>query len=430
MPARHRRENPTGAPADQPAAAASTGARRERWLTYLKAVGPGMMAGLADNDPAGVATYAIAGAIAGYRDLWLLVLATLMVQAVQVTSAKLGDVTQQGILHLTRHRYGWKLASIIALVALVTNEASLIADTAAIGAALQILTGVAWQWFVFPTVLVLAVVTVSFNFHVLRRGFLAVGLLLLAYVATAFLARPDWSAALHATVVPAFPSGITELETAVALLGTTVSPYLLLWEAEGEREAHRTRRQFGLAQLDVTVGYVASNLVSYFIVVTTAATLFVHHQSIHTAADAALALRPFAGDFAGTIFAVGLLGTGLLAVPMFAISTGFVVTGMLGWPSGLSRSAGEARGFYVVLVLAFLSGGAAALIGVDPIAALFDSQVLNGFLMPVLVALLFFLANDRRVIGLDGNRHYYNVWLAITFVVMTGSAVMLTTGLI
>ena len=384
-----------------------------------------MMAGLADNDPAGVATYAIAGAVAGFSQLWLLVLATLMVQAVQVSSAKVGDVTQQGVLRLTRLRYGWKLAALVGLLALITNEASLIADTAAIGASMQMLTGIAWQWFVFPAVLLLATITVFFNFQGLRNVFLAVGMLLLAYVVTAFLVHPSWSGALRATVSPEIPKGVPAIEAAVALLGTTVSPYLLLWEAEGEREAHRTRRQFGLAEIDVTLGYIASNVVSFFIIVTTAATLHVHHQSIATAADAAAALVPLAGNLAGVVFAAGLLGTGLLAVPMFAISTGYVVTEIVGWPAGLSTSVHEARGFYAVLLLAFLSGGLAVVLDVDPIVALFGSQILNGFLMPILVAVLFVLANDRRVMGRDRNGPYYNVWLVVTFVVMAAGAALL-----
>lgn len=400
------------------------------WKRYLKAIGPGFMAGLADNDPSGVASYAIAGASAGFGQLWLLVVATFMVQAVQVTSARLGDIAHAGVLALTERRYGRVVALLIALVGLVANEATLLADTAAIGASLQLLTGIGWRWFVFPAVLVLMLATVFFSFQKIRTFFLVIGLVLLSYVVTAFLAHPDWVLALKSTVVPVLPSGLNQLEAAVALLGTTISPYLIFWEAEGEKEEHRSRKQFVLAEIDVTGGFIASNVISYFIIVTTAATLFVHHQHITTAADAARALEPLLGNLAGVVFALGLLATGVLAVPMFAITIGFVVAEVFKWPAGLSLSFGQAKSFYLTMIVAFLSGGLAAFIGVDPIVALFDSQILDGLLTPILIVLLFLLVNDRRIMSGTVNPRYYNVMLVISFVVMTVAAVALIIQLV
>jgi len=400
------------------------------FLAKFKAIGPGMMAGLADNDPAGVATYAIVGATTGYRFLWLLILATFMVQAVQVTSARVGGVTQQGVLGLTRQRYGWKVAAVVAVIGVLANEATLIADVSALGVSLQILTGISWRWFVLPTCLALLSITIFFNFRHLRVYFLAVGLLLLAYVIAAFWVHPAWDDALHGTFVPTLPTSSRELVVMIALLGTTVSPYLLFWEAEGEREARRDRRHFSSAILDVTSGFVVSNLVSYFIVVTTAATIFASRQSINTATDAAMALRPIAGDVARIVFAVGLLGTGLLAVPMFSISIGYIVAEVFDWPSGLSHSAREAPRFYAVLSVAFLSGAGAALIGVDPIVAMFDSQVLDGVLMPFLIGIVALLANDRSVMGRDHSTTYYNLWLVISILVMGGSTIWWLAGIL
>jgi NRAMP (natural resistance-associated macrophage protein)-like metal ion transporter len=393
------------------------------WRAYLKGLGPGVMAGLADNDPAGVASYAIAGATAGFGQLWLLVLATFMVQAVQVSAARLGDVTHHGIVSLTEQHYGRAFAGLVVFIGVVANEATLIADTAAIGAALQLLTGLDWRWFVLPAIFVLMFATVFFSFARIRTFFMVVGLLLLSYVVTAFLAHPNWEAALHAMVIPRLPSGLGALEAAVALLGTTVSPYLLFWEAEGEKEEHRGRKQFRIAAFDVTVGYVVSNLVSYFIIVTTAATLFVHHQQIQTAADAANALRPLLGDKATLIFGLGLLATGLLAVPMFAISSGFIVGEFFRWRCDLSLPFSEARAFYSVLIAAFLSGALAVLLGVNPIIALFDSQILDDLLMPVLIVIVFLLVNNRRAMGTARNPIYYNVWLVVSFLVMIVAAV-------
>ncbi|HEX5414881.1 MAG TPA: divalent metal cation transporter, partial [Chloroflexota bacterium] len=321
---------------------------------FLKSLGPGILSGLADDDPAGVATYAIVGATTGYAQLWLLVVATFIVQAVQVTSARLGEATQCGVLRATRRRYGLAVAVVIGLIGIVANEATLMADAAAVGVAFELITGLPWQWFVAPTIVALFLVTVFLNFKRFSHVMMFIGLLLLSYVVTAFLARPDWGLVLRSTVIPVLPRGLDQLRAAVALLGTTVSPYLIFWEAEGEKEDHRTLRQFSLAQVDITVGFIASDIVSFFIIVTTAATLFVNHQSIQTAGDAALALRPLLGDSAEIIFALGLLATGLVAIPFFAITTGYIVANIFEWPRGLSRRFREARGFYAVIGASFL----------------------------------------------------------------------------
>jgi len=425
-----RRPSRRGGPTPRAAARGIRLPRPRCAIQYLRAVGPGVMAGLADNDPAGITAYSIAGAVAGNRQLWLLVLATFMVQAVQVTSARLGGLTGQGVLRLVRRRYGSVFAAAVALTAVAANQASLIADTAALGAALELLTGISWRWFILPAVLLLLSATVILNFREIRLLYLAVGTLALSYVAAAVLVRPDWGAVLRGTFLPSLPATLAEAAAAVALLGTTVSPYLLVWEAEGEREVARTRLDLRLAEIDVTLGFVLSDLISYVIVVTSAATLFTQHHAIQTAADAAIALRPLAGGLASTIFAVGLLGAGLLAVPMFAISSGFVVAETLGWPAGLSRPCREAPGFYAAVGLAYLSGAAALVPGVDPIQLMLASQILGGFLMPALVAVLALLANDPAVVGAARNPPYYNAWLAASFVVMTAAAGLLVYQLI
>jgi len=399
-------------------------------LQFLKSLGPGILSGLADNDPAGVATYAIVGATAGYAQLWLVVIATFIVQAVQVSSARIGEATHSGLIRIIRRRYGMLVAVLIGLIGVVANEATLVADSEAVGVAFQLLTGAPWRWFVLPTIVVLLAVTVFLDFKWLNRVLMVVGLLLLTYVVTAFMARPDWEQVLHSTVTPVLPRGLDQLQAAVALLGTTISPYLIFWQVQGEKEDHRTLRQFRTAESDITAGYVVSDIVSFFIIVTTATTLYVHHQSIQTASDAALALRPLLGDAATTIFALGILATGMVAIPLFPITTGFIVANIFGWPLGLSRSPREAPGFYGVIAVGFLLGGLGALVGIDPIVAMFDSQILDGLLGPVLIVILFLLVNDHRVVGKHRNPLYYNVMLGASFLVMAAGAVMLLSQLI
>jgi Mn2+/Fe2+ NRAMP family transporter len=214
----------------------------------------------------------------------------------------------------------------------------------------------------------------------------------------------------------------------MGLLGTTISPWAVLWQAQGEREARRDRAQLLHTTIDVSSGYVGSNLFSGFIVVTTAATLAAGHHSIRTASDAAIALQPLAGSLATTLFALGILGAGLLAVPMYAICSGFAVAETFGWTAGLSTAPGKAGRFHAAVAAALLSGGLSAFLGVDPILALFYSQILTAMLMPILVVVLLLLANDRRVLGAQRNPRYYNVWLVLTILVMSAGAAFLLVG--
>jgi Mn2+/Fe2+ NRAMP family transporter len=281
-----------------------------------------------------------------------------------------------------------------------------------------------------PLSILLLVLTVVCDFAWIRRIFITLGLLLVSFVVAAFLVQPDWGLVVRGTLIPTMPSSPAELATMLAVLGTTVSPYLVIWQAEGEVEARRTYGQFDMATLDVTVGYVASNVVSYFVVVTTAATLHATHTSVATAADVANALGPVAGERASIVFALGLLGSGLLAVPMFPISIGFIPNEIFGWDGRLSRRPWEAPRFYAVVAVAFLAGGLAAFLGVDPIVALFDSQLLNGLLMPVVILVLALVVNDRQVMGAFPNTRYYNIWLGISFVVMATCSIAFLLGLV
>jgi Mn2+/Fe2+ NRAMP family transporter len=221
----------------------------------------------------------------------------------------------------------------------------------------------------------------------------------LTYIIAGVLSHPNWSKVLLSTFVPPIRPSVTYFAGAVGLLGTTITPYLFFWQTAGEREERRGVEQLGDTYIDVASGMIFSNLIAYFIVISTASTLYIHGKSVNTAADAAKALQPFAGHFATVIFSVGILGAGLLAIPVLSVSTGYIVAGTFGWRMGLGRQAYTAPGFYTVIALALLAGVELAISGFSPIKALFYSQILDGLVAPVILILMVILVSRRRLMG-------------------------------
>jgi Mn2+/Fe2+ NRAMP family transporter len=365
----------------------------------LRIVGPGVVTGSADNDPAGVTTYSVVGAQNGYAQNWLLLLATPLLIAVQVMSAKVGNVTKTDFATVLRLRYGVYVSSAAVLAAVVANLLTMGADLEMLAAVTGLVTGIKFTYFIIPFAALMAYVTIFSDFKRFATILLAVGAVFLAYVVAAFLARPDWSEVLRQTVVPRIDPSPTYFLGAVGLLGTTITPYLFFWQASGEIEERRGVQRMGRTGLDIAVGIVWSNIIAFFILVTTGAVLFTHHASIQTAADAAKALEPLVGPYAKDLFAAGIIGAGLVAIPVLAASTAYSVAGLVGWRRSLNRSALNAPQFYLVLGVAFLVAVQLAISDLDPIKVLFYSQVLDGLIAPVLVALLVLLTTSRRVMG-------------------------------
>lgn len=366
---------------------------------FVRIAGPGIISGGGDNDPAGIATYSKVGATWGFAQLWLLLLTIPLLIAVQGTAARLGSVTKLGLAELIRNEYGPVVAMSVGLLVVAANVATIGADLVAMAAVLQLLTGFKLIFFIVPLVVVMGYVTIFQNFKTIQRLFLWLIVIFLGYVVAGILAHPNWGAVLLGTVSPRIHFGPVYLAGVVAVLGTTISPYLLFWQTSGEREERRGVERMADIYLDIGSGMVMSNFIAFFIVVATGATLFQHHHSIQTAADAARALQPVAGPAATILFSVGILGSGLLAIPILSVSTGYVVAGTLGWPMGLGRQALTAPGFYSVITLALLAGVELAISGFSPIKALFYSQILDGIVMPPLLVLTMILAARTRLMG-------------------------------
>jgi Mn2+/Fe2+ NRAMP family transporter len=398
---RRARDDQAATIADEPRPGAARKATKRRlgFRDILRTVGPGVISGGADNDPAGIATYSIVGASIGYTQNWLLFLSTPMLIVVQQMSAKVANVTKSDLASLLRTHFGSRIAAPAVVLMVVANVITMGADLVAMSAAVELVTGVKFIYWIVPLVALMAGVTIFLDYRTVTKYLLWLVAVFATYVVAAIMARPDWGEVLRSTFVPKISMSTQYLLGAVALLGTTITPYLFFWQASGEVEERRGVQSISRTNLDISAGMVWSNLIAFFIIVATGTVLFSHHTEIKTAADAARALEPFAGRYATLLFSIGIVGAGLLAIPVLASSAAFGVAGLAGWRRGLGRNARNAPQFYVVIGVAFLIAMEMAISSVDPIKALFYSQVLDGLIAPVLIVLMLLLSSSREVMG-------------------------------
>jgi NRAMP (natural resistance-associated macrophage protein)-like metal ion transporter len=381
--------------------------------SLLRSLGPGLVTGAADDDPSGIATYSQVGAQFGFSLGWLMLLTYPLMTIVQGISAGIGAVTGAGIAeNLRRHYLPWLLRSAVCLL-LVANVINIGADLAAMGAALQLIIGGPIELYslIFAAICVLLEVFVTYKRYVNILKWLTLSLF--AYVAVVMIVKLPWDSALYGILVPELKLDSAHAMAIVAVLGTTISPYLFFWQAGEEvEELHRTNtrplrtnpskatRQLGRIRKDTLVGMGVSNLVALFIIWATAATLHANGVTeIQTSSQAAEALRPIAGNLAFALFAAGIIGTGMLAVPVLAGSAAYAVSEMFGWPEGLDKQPREAKAFYGTIAVATLGGVILAFTPLDPIKALFWAAVVNGVLATPLIVIMIFIASNRKVMG-------------------------------
>jgi NRAMP (natural resistance-associated macrophage protein)-like metal ion transporter len=377
-------------------------------------IGPGMLTGASDDDPSGIGTYSQVGAQFGLALLWTMLFTYPFMVSVQLICARIGRVTGHGLAGNLRHFCPPGLLYPLIGLLLLANTINIGADLGAMGASLQLLVGghAAAYTLLFGIVSALLEVFVPYSRYVGILKWLT--LALLAYVATVFVVQVPWSQALGRTLWPTLPLRADHVTAIVAMLGTTISPYLFFWQAAQEveelraapaekplrRAPQQARVQLHRIELDTYAGMWISNLVAWFIVLTAAVTLHVQGvRDIESAAVAAAALRPVAGDFAFALFAAGIIGTGLLAVPVLAGSAAYGVGEALQWKTGLENKPQRARGFYAVIVVATLAGSAISLLHVNPIKALFWSAVINGVIAVPILAAIMLLASRHSTMG-------------------------------
>lgn len=404
--------------------------KRDNFL--FRVLGPGFLGGMAGNDASAVGAYSVDGATNGYGHLWLLLLSTPLYQCVQFACAKLGRITQKGLAEILREHYSRRVALPASLILIIANLALIAADLVAVGSGIELITGISWVWFVVPVGVILWYLTVYRSFESIKKIFIVMSLAFVTYFITAIFSHANWSAVLVNTFVPRVNFGFASISSAVALLGATISPYTMFWQVQGEKEEKRrgtTRQKIRGAAQDITIGVVSGNLVSYFIIVCTAATLFAHHQGIATAADAARSLEPLLGPFAKYLFAIGFIGAGLVAIPVLLASTSYAVAGTVGWPGGLSKKPWQNEGFYLILTAALVVSLVIALFHFDPIRLIFWANVLSGVLAPVLIVYLIVIGNNRKIMRNERFGLITNIGLVVAALVMFTAAGFLFYGL-
>ncbi len=408
---------------------------RGKLYNFLHTLGPGFLGGMAGNDASAVGSYSIDGAQNGFGHLWLLLLATPLYYSVLFSCAKIGRVSHQGLANLLRTHYGRPVAMVVTLLLIISNIALIAADLAAISTGLVLITNgaITWFWFIIPVAVILWYFTVFRNFETLKQIFIVMSLAFAVYLFTAIWSKPDWGAVLFNTVVPHVDLTFASISSAVALLGATISPYNIFWQVQGEKEEKRfgtRKQQMREVKLDMGVGVLSGNLVAYAIILSTASTLFIHHQSIATAADAAKSLVPLLGPFAKYLFALGFIGAGLVAIPVLLASTSYAVAGTIGWPVGLSKHPWQNEGFYLILTLSLVVSLALVLVRIDPIQLIFWANVLSGVLTPFLVIALILVGTNRKIMGTERLTRLTIIFLLITVLVMIAAAGLLFYGLL
>ncbi len=384
------------------------------WRRGLKSLGPGLITGASDDDPSGIATYAQAGAQFGYAFGWLMLFSFPLMAAIQEICARIGRVTGLGISGNIRRYYSRGLLRSIVVLLLVANIVNLGADLGAMGDALRLMIGGPAKLYVVLFAVGCAALEIFSRYDRYVRILKWTTLSLLAYVATAFAVHVPWGEVIYRTVVPSMAWNRDSVLMVVAVLGTTITPYCFFWQSSQEAEdelvdpaAHtllaapdEAPAQIGRIRFDTYFGMGLSNLISLFIIVTTAATLRAGGiTDIQTSAQAAQALRPIAGEFAFALFASGIIGIGLLAVPVLAGSAAYALGEAFGWRTGLSRSPGEAKAFYGAIAVATIVGVGINLVSIDPIRALFWAAVLNGIVAVPLMVTIMLMAADPRIMG-------------------------------
>jgi NRAMP (natural resistance-associated macrophage protein)-like metal ion transporter len=391
---------------------------RRRWRSRLKAwqwLGPGLITGASDDDPSGIATYSQVGAQFGYGMCWLMLFSFPLMAAIQEICARIGRVTGEGIAgNLRRYYPAWLLRAAVGLL-LIANVINLGADLGAMGDALYLVVGGAPK---LLYVVLFGALCVGLEIFMQYRNYVNVlkwsTIALFSYFITAMVVDVPWLQVVHDTFIPSISLETKYIVSIVAVMGTTISPYLFFWQSSQEAEDQRidprahplvdaprqAPAEIRRIRIDTYLGMGVSNLVAFFIMVTTAATLNTHGiTDIETSAQAAEALRPIAGEFAFLVFALGIVGTGLLAVPVLAGSAAYAVGEALQWPIGLARLPREARAFYGTIAVATAIGAAINFIGIDPIKALFWTAVLNGVIAVPLMVVSMMMAMSPRVMG-------------------------------
>ena len=402
---------------------------------FFSVLGPGLITGAADDDPSGIATYSIAGAQTGTSLLWTAFITWPLMGCVQFMCARIGMVTGTGLAATLKQKFPRWVLVIFAAALFAANTINVGADLAGMSDAAGMLTRFNSHWFVVLFGIAIAYSTVHFRYFQIAKTLKWLALFLFAYVITAFVIQPDWRAVLHDTFVPSWPKGHDAWQNLVAILGTTISPYLFFWQASEEVEEEKamgrrmlrqregvTGKEINDRKLDVGTGTFFSNIVMYFIILTCALTLHAHGvRDVVTSKQVAEALKPLAGSLAYTLYTVGLIAVGFLAVPTLTGSSAYAFAETFHWREGLDLPFKSGHYFYGVVILSTLLGIGMDFAGINPIKALFWTAIINGLLAPLLLVGILIAAADRKLMKNQPSSWLSRIVVGITIFVMLGA---------
>lgn len=404
---------------------------------FLASLGPGIITGAADDDPSGIATYSIAGAQHGLALLWAALFTWPLMAFVQMMCARIGMVTGRGLTGALHKKFPRPVIMVAALALFAANSINVGADLSGMADAAEMLINLDSRILIVVFGIGISLATIFFRYHQIAAILKWLALVLFAYVITGFIVHPDWSKIAHATFIPSWPKNHQEWSTLVAILGTTISPYLFFWQASQEVEEEKAKgrrmlvRRIGASRgeiiarkIDVDIGTFFSNLVMFFIILTTALTLHPHGiTNIQTSKDAAQALFPLAGKFAATLFTLGVIGTGLLAIPTLTGSAAYALAETFAWKQGLNERFQGARHFYLVIIVSTLVGIGMDFLKISPVRALYWSAVVNGLLAPFLLVAILIAATSRTLMKDQPSAISSAVVVGVTTLLMFGAAI-------
>ncbi|MEO8974040.1 MAG: divalent metal cation transporter [Ktedonobacteraceae bacterium] len=389
-------------------------------LLILSVIGPGLITANVDNDATGIAGYSLAGATYGYGLLWAVVLVTISLAVVQEMVARMGVVTGKGLADLIREKFGVRITFWSMLLLLIANTATTVAEFAGVAGAMDIF-GVS-PYIAVPIAAVLVwVLVIRGNYKYVERVLLALCLIYLTYVISGFLVHPNWATVFHETFVPPIQLNQGYLLMFVAVIGTTIAPWMQFYQQSAIADKHIAIKHLNYERMDTYVGAFITDFVAFFIVVSTGATLFVHHIQINQASDAAAALGPLAGNYAKILFGIGLLNASLMAASVLPLSTAYSIAEAFGWERGVGRTWKEAPQFLALYTFIIVVGaGITLFVPADRLVFFLNlPNVVGGMLLPLILILIIILCNDRRLLGRYVNGPIFNVIAWITTIVMS-----------
>ncbi len=403
---------------------------RTRLLLLLAVVGPGIITANVDNDAGGITTYSVAGASYGYRLLWMLALTTIALIVVQEMSARLGIVTGQGLASLIRENMGVRWTALIIGILLFANLANTVSEFAGVAASLEIF-GIS-KYISVPLVAVgVWLLIVKGSYKPVERVFLVASVIYFAYIASGLLANPPWGEVLRATLTPSFSFEPGYVALFITIIGTTIAPWMQFYQQSSIADKGLRVEEIGYERLDTVVGCILTDVVGGFIMIACAATLFVHHQPIDTAANAAVALAPLAGQYAEILFALGLLNASVFSAAILPLSTAYAACEAFGWEAAVSRDWKDAPIFFGIYTAFIVLGAGIILLPFQSlIQVMLASQTLNGVLLPVILVVMLKLINAPRLMGKYVNGRVFNLiaWVTVGILIaLTG--IMIVTSL-